>query len=160
MDSKFIYLVQHGEAVDKETNPSRPLTEKGKETVQEMGMFIQKHNCKVDAIWHSPKLRARETAEILSSCLGIEASLMSEHKELEPNEPVKKTLKLIRKTSERSLMLVGHLPHLSRLAGLLLCEDENKEIIVFQKGGVVCLEFQEIGVCVIHWVLVPSLIVP
>ena len=159
MDSKFIYLIQHGEAVDKETNPTRPLTEKGRETVQEMGKFLQKHNCKVDTIWHSPKLRARETAEIISSCLGIEASSMCEYKELEPNEPVKKTVKLIRKAQEQHLMLVGHLPHLSQLAGLLLCEDENKEIIAFQKGGIVCLEFQEVGVCVIHWVVVPSLLV-
>jgi len=159
MNSKYIYLVQHGEAVDKEKNPSRPLTEKGRETVQEMGKFLQKHNCKVDAIWHSPKLRSRETAEILSSCLGSEASSMCEYKELEPDEPVKKVAKLIRKALEQQIMLVGHLPHLSRLVGLLLCEDENQEIIAFQKGGVVCLEFQEPGVCVVHWILVPSLIV-
>ncbi|HOV31751.1 MAG TPA: phosphohistidine phosphatase SixA [Candidatus Hydrogenedens sp.] len=159
MDSKFIYLVQHGEAIDKETNSSRPLTEKGIETVQTMGKFLQEHNCKVDVIWHSPKLRARETAEILSSCLGIEASSINEYKELEPNEPIKKTIKLIQKSLEQSIMLVGHLPHLSRLAGLLLCENENKEIIAFQKGGVVCLESQEPGVSVVHWILVPSLFV-
>ena len=42
-------------------------------------------------------------------------------------------------------MLVGHLPHLSRLAGLLLTGDANETIVYFQPGTVLCLERSENG---------------
>ncbi|MGC8846935.1 MAG: phosphohistidine phosphatase SixA, partial [Candidatus Hydrogenedens sp.] len=124
MKEKVIFLVQHGEAVDKKVNVERPLTDLGRKTIFQMGSFLVSRNIKIDAIWHSPKLRARETAEILASCLKLEKLLYS-YKELEPEEPVKKTVRLIQQVEEQSIMLVGHLPHLSQLAGLLLTGDEK-----------------------------------
>jgi len=38
------------------------------------------------------------------------------------------------------VMLVGHLPHLQRLAGLLICGDPGRKAIHFRNGGVVCLQ--------------------
>ncbi len=56
-------------------------------------------------------------------------------------------------------MLVGHLPHLSRLAALLLAEGPEREIIAFRNAGVVCLERQESRFAV-RWILTPELVVP
>ena len=42
--------------------------------------------------------------------------------------------------SEHDLMLVGHLPHLKRLASLLLTGRDDQEIVRFRYAGVVCLE--------------------
>lgn len=158
MKEKTIFLVQHGEAVDKKVNVERPLTDLGRKTISQMGNFLCSKNIKVDGIWHSPKLRAKETAEILATCLQLE-KLLYEYKELEPEEPVKKIIKLIQQSKEQNIMLVGHLPHLSQLAGLLLTGDEKKEFIAFEKGGIVCLNYQDIGVSVVRWFLVPSLLI-
>lgn len=157
MKDKTIFLVQHGEAIDKKENPLRPLTDMGRETISRMGNFLSSRSYKIDVIWHSPKLRARETAEILHSCLKLKNSLY-EYKELEPEEPVRKTVKLLQNSEEQNIMLVGHLPHLSNLAGLLLTGDEKQEIIAFEKGCILCLNYQDVGICVVRWLLIPSLV--
>jgi phosphohistidine phosphatase len=54
------------------------------------------------------------------------------------------------------LMLVGHLPHLSRLASLLLVGDPGREIIRFRNGAIVCLVQAE-GRWLLQWVLTPEL---
>ncbi len=53
-------------------------------------------------------------------------------------------------------MLVGHLPHLSRLASLLLTADPAREIIAFRMGGMVCLSEWE-GQWRLHWILTPEI---
>ncbi len=53
-------------------------------------------------------------------------------------------------------MLVGHLPHLRRLASLLLVGDPEREIIRFRNGAIVCL-VQGDGHWLLQWVLTPEL---
>ena len=53
------------------------------------------------------------------------------------------------------LMLVGHLPHMGRLASLLLAADPGKEIIAFRMGGIVCLSREE-GGWRLRWMLTPE----
>ncbi len=156
---KIIFLVQHGEALDKKENPLRPLSNMGRETILRMGDFLVSQGSKIDVVWHSPKLRAKETAEILSTCLKLDTNSLCEYKELEPEEPVKKTVKLIQNAKEQNIMIVGHLPHLSRLGGLLLTGDENQELIAFEKGSIACLDYQDTGVCALRWFIIPSLLV-
>jgi phosphohistidine phosphatase len=36
--------------------------------------------------------------------------------------------------------LVGHLPHLERLASLLLLEDDSSPLLLFPPAGMACLE--------------------
>lgn len=54
------------------------------------------------------------------------------------------------------LMLVGHLPHLSRLASLLLVGDPRRDLIPFRNGGIVYLVKAERG-WLLEWVLTPEL---
>jgi phosphohistidine phosphatase len=54
-------------------------------------------------------------------------------------------------------MLVGHLPHLSRLAALLLAGDPERETVAFRNAGVVCLEGQG-GRFAVRWILTPELV--
>lgn len=37
-------------------------------------------------------------------------------------------------------MLVGHLPHLAKLAGLLLVGDADRPVVAFENGGLVSLQ--------------------
>ena len=42
-------------------------------------------------------------------------------------------------------MLVGHLPHLARLAGLLLIGVADRSVVKFRQGGLVGLERTDTG---------------
>lgn len=56
-------------------------------------------------------------------------------------------------------MLVGHMPFLARLAGLLVAGNPETEVVRFQNGGIVCLE-GEGGRWRVRWAVVPDLVGP
>lgn len=148
--------MQHGDALDKKVNPLRPLSSRGRQDVQKMAEFLKTKDFVTKEIWHSGKFRSRETAELLKNTACPEATLV-EHGELEPEQSAKKTLKLIRET-EKDLIIVGHLPHLARLVGLLVCGDENCEPVLFQKGSIIALEQKEDVCWQICWMITPNLL--
>lgn len=151
-----VYLMQHGEAVEKEVNPDRPLTENGRLTTRRMGMFLRDNHIPILEIWHSPKTRARETAQVIAECVNSSIP-MKELEELEPDVPPKKICKILSEGEVDNILIVGHLPHLSRLVSLLVVGDADKEIVQFEKSGIVCIESEEIGTGIIRWMLIPSL---
>ncbi len=150
-----VYLVQHGEAKPETENPQRPLTDKGKEEVKLVARQVATLGIKVSEIFHSDKLRAKETAEILAQFLSPSGSI-KEIKGLAPlDEPG--IAKSIIDEAQEPLMIVGHLPHLSRLTSLLILGDPQKEIITFRMGGIVCLSKTDTG-WTINWILTPDLL--
>jgi phosphohistidine phosphatase len=54
------------------------------------------------------------------------------------------------------VMLVGHLPFLARLAGLLLSGDADNPIVRFRTGGIVCLTRDE-DRWQVAWILTPDM---
>jgi len=56
------------------------------------------------------------------------------------------------------LLLVGHRPHLARLAGLLLCGDAGREPVNVQNSGIVCLEKSDQGTWSVRWILTPEIV--
>lgn len=149
-----IYLVQHGEAKAEEDDPDRPLTEKGRKEAALVAVRVARAGVEVGAIWHSGKLRARETAAIFADPLKP-ADPPEEKRGLAPlDDPDTIARQLVERTD--AVMLVGHLPHLSRLASLLLTGDGEPEIIAFRSAGVVCLS-RENGAWRLRWCLTPEL---
>jgi phosphohistidine phosphatase len=151
-----LYLVQHGEAKRKEEDPSRPLTNKGIKDAEKVAEYISKLDIKVKKIFHSGKLRAKQTAEIYAKYLKPEEGI-SETDGLNPLDEPKTWIEKI-KTIDEDIMLTGHLPHLSKLASALITGDENREIIKFRNAGIICLERDEQGKWTILWVIPPELI--
>ena len=152
-----LYLVQHGLAVDKGEDPERPLSNQGREDIVRTGGFLGLfERPKPMRIVHSDKLRARQSAEMFAEawqCHVVEPS-----SELAPNaDPHIWASRLIE--IHEDMMLVGHLPHLPRLASLLLCGKADGEIVRFRNGGVVCLERTENdwSIC---WHVNPTLFYP
>ncbi|MFN7990834.1 MAG: phosphohistidine phosphatase SixA [Candidatus Micrarchaeia archaeon] len=130
----MIYLVQHGETDD--SDPARPLSAKGKEEAERVAKALGTVGLRAKTIMHSGKLRARQTAEIFSASFG--QSAVMEMPGLAPNDEPGIAKAFIEK-AEEPLMLVGHMPHLSKLASLLVTGKQDQEIIRFRMGGVVCL---------------------
>jgi phosphohistidine phosphatase len=54
-------------------------------------------------------------------------------------------------------MVVGHLPHLSRLAALLLTGDPAKEVVKFRYSGVLALT-KEQGRWSVAWYITPDIL--
>lgn len=152
-----LYLVQHGAAASKDIDPDRPLTAKGLDVVGAVGGFLASSGIRPARIEHSDKLRARQTAEILAD-LVEPADGIHEIDGIAPLDPIMPLAEQLA-ASFTDVMVVGHLPHLSRLATRLLGgEDEDEAIISFQMGGVVCLERGDTGRWTVAWMIVPGLL--
>ena len=152
-----LYLVQHGESKSESEDPERPLSEAGRKTVETAGRHLVKTSLFPSGltIRHSGKLRAAQTAEILGSCFGLTAKPEAVGG-LAPNDPPETALELVAGSSG-DLMLVGHLPHLSRLASHLLAGTTERSVVRFRMGGVVCLARQHSDAWELEWALVPEL---
>ena len=59
---------------------------------------------------------------------------------------------------EEDVLLVGHLPFLGRLVAKLITNDENKELVIFNPGTMICLEQVENKYWVINWMINASLL--
>lgn len=129
-----LYLVRHGVALPDSINPKAPLSPVGRAEVEKVARFLSKQKIALDLIYHSSKLRAQETAEILSKTLKCELHELA----LKPSDPVEPIAYLLNGSTE-SLMLVSHQPFLSRLVSYLLIGGE-REMVEFQSASVVCLE--------------------
>lgn len=150
-----LYLVQHGDALEKTANPDRPLSASGRAAVEAVGRMLSHAGITVPTIGHSGKTRARQTAELLAEAVDAGEPLQ-ERKDLSPNDPVE----IVRQTlryAETDIMLVGHLPFMGKLASLLLTGDEYADVLAFQKGGVACLERQDEVRWHLAWMVVPEL---
>ena len=152
-----LYLVQHAEAKREEEDPSRPLSEKGLEDITKVAKYAEKHlKIRVDLIIHSGRLRARQTADVLAEYLRPISGVMKAEG-LEPLADPKVWRNRLAETATDT-MFVGHLPHLSRLTGLLLFGDESKEVVAFKMGGIVCLERDEVGRWTVQWMVTPEIL--
>jgi phosphohistidine phosphatase len=149
-----LYLIQHAEANPEEKDPSRGLSEKGLSDIKKTAQHASRLSLKVDQIFHSGKKRALQTAQILSENLNPKEGL-SESDGLAPMDDPKIWAERL-PSIEKDIMLVGHLPHLARLAALLLSGDENKKIINFKMAGIVCLKRNEDKSWSLEWMLTPD----
>ena len=151
MKMKF-YLVQHANALSKDVNEKRPLSEAGKTEVKVISSYLKRAGVVINKVYHSGKLRAKETAEIFSEYLS-DGSFYPLN-EINPNDDVKKFSK---KLNEDDAMFVGHLPFMEKVVSLLVAKDENAQVLKFQNSGVVCIERDDSEFQIL-WYIMPKLI--
>jgi len=152
-----LYLVRHGQALPKYEDPQRPLSDQGQADIRKVATFLgERGTVQVSRILHSGKLRARQTAEALAERLKATGSV-SETDGLAPLDDPTVWAGRLAKLDE-DLILVGHLPHMGKLAALLLTDNAEQPVIRFQMGGVVCLERDEEDRWSLRWMVVPQLL--
>jgi phosphohistidine phosphatase len=133
----MLYLVQHGQAATEEEDPERPLTTKGTNDVTRVARLATEHlGARPVHIVHSGKSRARQTAEIWAEITGAS---VDQADALAPNDDPAVWADRLRDEAE-DVMIVGHLPHVARLASMLLVGDADRSVVGFQPGGLVALE--------------------
>jgi len=148
-----LYLVQHGISLSENISPHRHLSEEGRRETERIASFLKQKGIVPEIIWHSGKLRAKQTAEIFADILGV--SEVIEKEGLKPNDSVELLRDEIEMV-ERDLMIVGHLPFLAKLCFLLITGDEERYIVEFRYSGVLCLDSKEKWE--IYWYLTSELI--
>lgn len=140
-----VHLVQHGEAKPEAEDPERSLTARGaaevawvaREAIAVLGVVPSR-------VVHSGRTRARQTAELWAA---LAACPLEQAEGLGPtDDPGVWAGRLApAATALDGVMLVGHLPHLGRLAGLLVAGDADRPVVRFRQGGLVVLEHGDAG---------------
>jgi phosphohistidine phosphatase len=152
-----LYLIQHGEAKSSEEDPDRPLTDAGASDTKKIAAFFKKLKKEINVIWHSDKKRAEQTAEILADVLDAKDRLESWEDGMAPKDDIATVKKKIEKSDQDSIALVGHLPHLSRLASDLLTGNQYREVVHFKNAGIVCLS-DENESWQVEWIVTPEIV--
>jgi phosphohistidine phosphatase len=152
----FLYLVQHGEAKREEEDPARDLTPSGMDDVKQVANLVGKLNLAPRRVLHSGKTRAMRTGEILAEALKPRDVIAATDGLAPLDDPEIWADRL--SGMSQDLVLVGHLPHLARLAAALLCGDPKKGVINFKMGGMVCLKREEAGDWGVEWMIIPEVL--
>ncbi len=132
-----IYLVRHGNAYTKEEDPERHLNNDGINQCHLTGRALRRLDIKFDFIISSPKVRARQTAEIIAEEVGYSNNEIKITETLEPTASPKDTISYLNNFTEKNnIMLAGHLPLLGNLASEFL--SENTQISLYFEAGAAC----------------------
>jgi phosphohistidine phosphatase len=138
----MLYLIRHAEALDAANDDIRPLSPRGREQVRQLADFLRgKGLFAPTALWHSPLVRARETATLLAQHLKFSVPLV-ETRGLRPEDSPVEIASILREQVE-PIAVVGHEPHLSALASLLVSGRMAPPRFLFRKGCVLALDGAE-----------------
>jgi len=151
-----VYLVQHGDAVAKEVDPDRPLSEGGRADVARVAAFLAAAGVGAARVIHSGKTRARQTAEQLAERLapGIAPQAVEG---LNPKDSGERLSDEIA-SAQGDLLVAGHQPFMGRFAARLLSGSEEGMSVDYRPGTVVCLAQDEKGGWRLVWMVRPDLV--
>ena len=136
-----LYLVHHGDAVGPDVDARRPLSQEGKAEVERLAAQAAGLGARPAVVWHSGKLRAKQTAEAFWRACNALADF-SATKDLQPDDPPQWMRDRLR-MEPRDILIAGHFPYLPRLLALLISGGEAG--VSFPPHGVVALETLDEG---------------
>ena len=131
----MLFLVHHADAVGPDVDPQRPLSTAGRMHADQLAGRAKDRGIKPAVVWHSGKLRARQTAEAFWRACNPLAELAA-IRGLQPGDPPEWIRDLIT-GDHRDLMLVGHMPSLPRIVSLLTGTAQE-----FPLHGLIALEHE------------------
>ncbi len=154
----LLYLLRHGDAIQTtaSSDSERPLSDLGKQQAAIVGSFLRSTDVTVDKVISSPLVRAVDTATIVAECIHATSTEQTEY--LVPGTRKAQLLDFLSSDSPKSVLLVGHEPHLSETASLLLTETTNLRL-EFKKCALMCLLASDPvrqGHAMLQWFLTPD----
>ncbi|MDH4158451.1 MAG: phosphohistidine phosphatase SixA [candidate division Zixibacteria bacterium] len=153
----YVYLVQHALAKEKHEDPNRSLSDQGRTDITKMTHFVAEHlTIDVNTIVHSGKTRAEETAGVLAEKLNPAGGVRTEGGLAPLDDPAIWAKRL--ESAAEDIMLVGHLPHLSKLAARLIWGDDSRTVVSFRNAGIVCLGRDDFTDWSVQWALFPDML--
>ncbi len=142
-----IYLLRHAIAGPRDpqrypVDSDRPLTREGRRKMARAARGMRRLELRFDLILTSPLVRTRQTARVVATSFRPRPP----RRALRPLSPgggaggVLTALASI--PADSSVLLVGHEPDLSRLAGAMIVEPRSDLSLEFKKGGLCRIDFE------------------
>lgn len=154
-----LHLLRHADAGDPEAwsgdDADRPLSDKGARQSERLASFLVSVGFRSDAVIASPKVRARQTAEIVAAALELDVRL--ESRLADPFDPATVDDVLRDAGHPRRPILVGHDPDFSELLGYLAGTDA----LTMKKGAFARLDVKGPvagGNGTLRWLVPPDLL--
>jgi phosphohistidine phosphatase len=142
--ARQLWLLRHAEAEPHGTrnDAERRLTERGERQARAAGIALSRIGVKFDAILFSPKVRARQTAELAAEAWSAQQrKRLREHPPLASGFDARQALEALEGDgADGCLLLVGHEPDLSRVAG-----DLTGGRLDLKKGGIAAVRLEGSG---------------
>ncbi len=136
-----LYLVQHGDALTKDVDPERSLSDQGRADITRLETWLVTNDVAVSRICHSGKTRARQTAEMLASVLETGGKIRP-GEGLGPNDPPEVFLKGLQNVDEDTLV-VSHLPFVARVLSQAVTGSPDQQLVEFRPGSIAIIERDE-----------------
>jgi phosphohistidine phosphatase len=137
----------------------RPLTPEGAQKMRQVADGLRRLVDRIDFLASSPLLRAKQTAEILTTSFpGTKLKLVDELIPTASHEALLELLLSLK--TQKVVTLVGHEPHLSESISWLL-SGQSRSLVELKKGGACMIEFDaEIapGAGTLTWLLPPAML--
>ena len=150
-----LYLIRHAHAHAAAEDAERPLSPKGRDQIRRLVKGLSATTAfQPDEIWHSPLTRSRQTARLLAKQLSLSASI-HEIAGLVPEANPRPTATRLR-GARHAIAIVGHEPHLSALASLLVTGVPGRVIFKLKKCSLLALELRGTQ-WTVRWQLAPEL---
>lgn len=156
-----VFIVRHAIAYPR--NPRRwrddarrPLTPAGIRRFRKAAQGLERLALQPERVLTSPLVRARQTAEILTSVANWPKAV--ECAALVPRGSSARIIGELRMLSVRRVAVVGHEPGLSRLIGACIAGTDAPIAIEMKKGGVACVSFPgepRAGRASLKWLIAP-----
>ncbi len=140
-----VILFRHGPAGQRDDarwpdDGKRPLTKRGLERTARAADGLLRFIGRAGRVVASPLERARQTARVIGEA-GAPDSRVEALEALAPGVPLRETLRWLKDLkSGATVVLVGHEPHLGKLAGALLFGSSGAALPL-KKAGAVVIDF-------------------
>jgi phosphohistidine phosphatase len=130
-----LYLVRHGKAGNHaESDALRPLTDTGKTRTRHSAQVLKQLNVTPAHLFCSPRLRAKQTAEIIGEALGIEPTV-DDAVNFDFDVNKLRDLLAYADNNDAEMMFVGHNPSMSDVVSQI-----SGASIHMKTGMIACLQ--------------------
>ena len=166
----LLILLRHGIAAEISELPphadgspaldaERPLTERGRRRLHRAARGLRRLRVRPGRVLHSGLVRARQSAELVASDLGLGTRTLVEVAALEPGAEPGELLKLLSGLRAAEVLCVGHAPNLDRILARI-CGRDERIVSALGKGGAACLELPDRNVAEgrLAWLLPPRVL--
>ena len=140
-----LILFRHGPASQRDParwpdDAKRPVTRRGRERTARAAAGLQRLMGAANRVASSPLVRARQTAEVVVEAVAPEVKIETLDA-LAPGAPAREILRWLRGLdSGAKVILVGHEPHLGKVAGVLLFDSVAAQMPL-KKAGALMIDF-------------------
>ena len=147
-----LYVLQHGNALSKNEDAERPLSGDGRHDIEQVAGYLSKNSVQIQHIFHSGKLRAQQTAEIISEKVTTEVT-PEKISSINPNDDPAQFIESIA-GEENGVLIASHMPFVSNLCSVLLTGASGAQF-GFTPGSVACLGYED-GCWTLLWLVSPE----